>query len=97
MFVRQPKAASIETESQESWLELRDSTLFSSSKEEDEDEEEEEDEQEREEVAEPFPPQPPWMLLLPRESSRREVSTHTSLSLLRWRMDNKLRMTHPRV
>lgn len=58
MFVRQPKAASIETESQESWLELRDSTLFSSSKEEEEDEEEE-DEEEREEVAEPFPPQPP--------------------------------------
>lgn len=48
----------METESQESWLELRDSTLFSSSKEEDEDEEEE-DEEEREEVAEPFPPQPP--------------------------------------
>lgn len=92
MFVRQPNAASIETESQESWLELRDSTLFSSSR-----EEEEEDEEEREEAAEPFPPQPPWMLLLPRESSRREVSTHTSLSLLRWRMDNRLRMTHPRV
>jgi len=58
MFVLQPKAASIETESQESWLELRDSTLFSSSKEEDEDEEEEEDEEDREEVAEPFPAQP---------------------------------------
>ena len=84
----------METESQESWLELRDSTLFSSSNDEDE---EEEDEEEREEVAEPFPPQPPWELLFPRESSRREVSTHTSLSLLRWRIDNRLRMTHPRV
>lgn len=41
----------METESQESWLELRDSTLFKSSKEEDEDEE-------REEEVEPFPPQP---------------------------------------
>jgi len=91
MFVRQPKAASIDTESQESWLELRDSTLFNSSMEEDDDEEE------REEVAEPFPPQPPWLLLFPRESSRRDVSTHTSLSLLRWRIDNRLRMTHPRV
>lgn len=97
MFVRQPKAASIETDSQESWLELRDSTLFSNSKEEDEDEEEEEDDEEREDAAELFPPQPPWALLLPRESSRREVSTHTSLSLLRWSMDNRLRMTHPRV
>lgn len=95
MFVRQPKAASIDTESQESWLELRDSTLFSSSKEDDE--EEEEDDEEREEVAEPFPAHPPWLLLFPRESSRREVSTHTSLSLLRWRMDNRLRMTQPRV
>lgn len=90
MFVRQPKAASMETESQESWLELRDSTLFKSSKEEEADEE-------REEVVEPFPPQPAWALLLPRESSRRDVSTQTSLSLLRWRIDNRLRMTHPRV
>lgn len=84
----------METESQESWLELRDSTLFSSSREEDE---EEEDEEEREDAAEPLPPQPLWMLLLPRDSSRRDVSTQTSLSLLRWRMDSRLRMTQPRV
>lgn len=83
----------METESQESWLELRDSTLFSSSSEE----EGEEDEEEvvREDAAEPFPPH--WRLLFWRESSRRDVSTHTSLSLLRWRMDSRLRMTQPRV
>lgn len=97
MFVLQPKAASIDTESQESWLELRDSTLFSSSKEDDDDEEEQGEEEDREEDPDPFPPQLPWLLLLPRGSSRREVSTHTSLSLLRWRMDNRLRMTHPLV
>lgn len=92
MFVRQPSAASMETESQDSWLELRDSTLFSSSSEE---AGEEDDEHAREEVAEPLPPH--WRLLLPRESSRRDVSTHTSLSLLRCRMDSRLRMTQPRV
>lgn len=95
MFVRQPRAASIETESQESWLELRDSTLFSSSSEEEGEEEDEEDEQVREDAAEPLPPH--WRLLLLRESSRRDVSTHTSLSLLRCRMDSRLRMTQPRV
>lgn len=39
MLVLQPSAASMDTESHESWLELRDSTRFSSSREEEEDEE----------------------------------------------------------
>lgn len=40
MLVLQPSAASMDTESHESWLELRDSTRFSSSREEEEDDEE---------------------------------------------------------
>lgn len=42
MFVRQPRAASMETDSQESWEELRDSTLLINSREEEEEEEREE-------------------------------------------------------
>lgn len=40
MLVLQPSAASMDTDSHESWLELRDSTLFSSSREEEDGEEE---------------------------------------------------------
>lgn len=43
MLVLQPSAASMDTESHESWLELRDSTRFNSSR-EDEDTEVEEEE-----------------------------------------------------
>lgn len=49
MFVLHPSAASMDTESHESWLELRDSTLFSSSREEDEDEEDATEAEEEEE------------------------------------------------
>lgn len=81
-------------------MELRDSTLFISSREEDE----EEDDNEEATAAcgdevEPFPPlDEPWLSeRLPRDSSRRAVSRQSSLSLLRCRIDKRLRMTQPRV
>lgn len=43
MLVLQPSAASMDTDSHESWLELRDSTRFSSSREEEDTEVEEEE------------------------------------------------------
>lgn len=51
MLVLQPSAASMDTESQDNWLELRDSTRFRSSSEEEADEE---DDTEVEEEVEPL-------------------------------------------
>lgn len=81
----------MDTESHESWLELRDSTRFSSSREEEDTEAEEEEEP-------LLAPDVPWPCArLPRASSSRAVSRQSSLSLLRWRMESRLRITQPRV
>ena len=98
MLVLQPSAASMDTESHESWLELRDSTLFSSSREEEEEDEEEAMEACEEEEELLLPLDDPWPCArLPLASSIRAVSRQSSLSLLRWRMESRLRITQPRV
>lgn len=83
MLVLQPRAASMDTESQESWLELLDSILCSRS---------------RGRFSWLLDPQ---LLLdfLPLSSLEESlgVSMHSSLSLLRCKIESRLRMTQWRV